>query len=98
MTIRKFSILFTFAVGIIGAANAHACAEPDPLDASFERIMSHQPAPAIKPVRESINNDVLYRLVNKPLQSSDVDSRIAASKPMNEDETREPSTPDKGSK
>lgn len=69
MTIRGICVIFTFTVGLIGVVNVHACAEPDPIEESFQRELNHQAPPAKAIRRHEVSKDSLYKLVNKPLQS-----------------------------
>ena len=43
----------------------------DPVVASFDRELNHEPTPAQDATRDDIDEDVLYTLINKPLQSED---------------------------
>ena len=42
----------------------------DPIVASFERELNHVPAPSTPPLREAIDQDILYRTINRATWSS----------------------------
>jgi hypothetical protein len=47
----------------------------DPVLASFDRALSHEAVPAAPAARADIDSDVLYELVNQPLQTRDATLR-----------------------
>lgn len=70
MTIRRFTVIFTFAVGLIGVANTHACAEPDPVVSSFQHELNRQTVAGA---------EIKHHPINEPLQSDKADSRTTHS-------------------
>ena len=68
---RDISILFLIFVAVTGISVAGQITdvETDPVAESFDRAFNHEPAPAAPATRESIDDDVLYDLVNLPLQT-----------------------------
>ena len=57
------------AIAVFGSyANSTQPAE-DQLHASFERELHHTAGPAAPAKRSDVDEDVLYELINKPLQS-----------------------------
>ena len=57
----------------------------DPVTASFERALHHEVGPAARATRSDIDNDVLYALVNQPLQTQDSPSVVLAQAGGNND-------------
>lgn len=68
MKTRK--IIFTLAA--LTAISAVIADDTDyQVAASFERELSHQPSQSVPATRNEIDKDVLYRLINKPLQTAE---------------------------
>ena len=61
-------LVAAFSVDAIASSDNDA---DDPVVSSFERELNREPAPAKDVTRDEIDEDVLYTLVNKPLQSED---------------------------
>lgn len=57
----------------------------DSITASFERTLHHEVGPAARVTRSDIDNDVLYALVNQPLQTQDPSSAVLALAEANND-------------
>ena len=56
-------------VAAIGSQARQAQTANDPVIASFERVLHHEAGRAARATRSDIDNDVLYELVNQPLQT-----------------------------
>ena len=57
----------------------------DPIVASFERELNHKPIAAQPATRADIDEDVLYELVNKPLQDTETEKEVMVAKNDGED-------------
>ena len=89
MKFRNIAMALTFAAGIAGIANSHA-EDPrvtasagrtpaDPVVASFRRDLDRQPGPTTAPEGRAVEIDVLYVLINRPLQTP-AEQAVAAGK------------------
>lgn len=84
MNFRTAVLAYLFFVGIAGADNA-----TDPVAESFDRALNHEAAPLPDPVRTNIDDDVLYRLINQPLQSADESAPVTADNEQADDDAFE---------
>jgi len=80
MSPAKPTVVLTFAalaLAIISstADSRYSVVADDQVIASFEREFSHETVLAAATTREAISSDVLYELINKPLQSAEEDMR-----------------------
>jgi hypothetical protein len=72
-------------VAAIGSQARQTQTTNDPVTASFERALHHEVGPAVRATRSDIDNDVLYALVNQPLQTQDAPSEVLALAEANND-------------
>ena len=64
----RLFVTWIFVVAIsVAAVNSPAGEPDDPVAASFERELNHEPAPRKETKREDIDSDELYKRVNEPL-------------------------------
>ena len=70
---KLFTAWLLLAVLSVDVVASNSDDSSDPVVASFERELNHEPTPAQDVTRDDIDDDVLYTLVNKPLQSQDDD-------------------------
>jgi len=75
------AIICLIVIGMpMAAADTGAGETEDQVVASFEREFNHK-TPAAKPAtRAAIDEDVLYELVNKPLQDTEVKNELLVAK------------------
>lgn len=66
---RLFTTWLLIAAVVMAAADTIASESDDPVVASFERELNHEPAPRKAVERDDIDDDELYARINKPLQT-----------------------------
>jgi len=66
-------LLATLSLNIVATQADDSAQYDDQVVASFERALNHEPAPAQDVKRDDIDEDALYTLINKALQSEDDD-------------------------
>lgn len=75
--IFRLTLAWLFIAGValatVGTQADDAGNDEDPVVASFERELNHETTPRKDVTRDAIDEDELYALVNKPLQSEDAD-------------------------
>jgi len=64
-------MLAALSLNIVATQADDSAQNDDQVVASFERAFNHEPVPAQDVKRDDIDEDVLYTLVNKALQSED---------------------------
>jgi len=71
MHTRKILIACAIMIGAGGAFHAQAGETTDPLAASFDRAWSHPVSKSPAPEGQDVQEDILYRMVNRKLQSAE---------------------------
>ena len=66
-------LLATLSLNIVVTQADDSAQNDDQVVASFERALNHEPVPAQDVKRDDIDEDALYTLINKALQSEDDD-------------------------
>lgn len=87
MKIRTAVLAFVFTVGCAGVTSSNADEATDEISASFDRAFNHEPAAAPAPARFNADDDVLYLLINEPLQTADDAPQAAAAEQQDDEPT-----------